>query len=305
MKLLQGKLWTVWDLLTAFPSLDVWTRRFRSLLTDRPFRTDLGLRGSKYMEYWSPDLSLDSGYRQGDKAPEGTCIERTSTVQRPQDGTMRWSPSSWHAVLMPLPQPPPSPSSVFPFPLQSLSSGGSHEGLVKTQLAGLHPLTSLFLGLTGIHVRLVMGAHSENHCSRQSWKLRTTWGPSLKWIRMCAPWGQGPRLTALCTKRLALKLSCDYGTEMAWEVSSRWVVKRLGEDCQEGEGPRWVGSPQSSPQTIVLSPPKISDKYLKFHKSSSRKKPTATSCLILGNRINRSLKLRVLGSLPSCRDIRC
>lgn len=63
---------------------------------------------------------------------------------------------------------------------------------------------------------------------------------------------------------------------MAWEVSSRWVVKRLGEDCQEGEGPRWVGSPQSSPQTIVLSPPKISDKYLKFHKSSSRKKPTAT-----------------------------
>lgn len=65
---------------------------------------------------------------------------------------------------------------------------------------------------------------------------------------------------ALCTKRLALKLPCDYGTEMAWEVSSRWAVKRLGVDCQEGQGPRWVGSPQSSPQSVLLSPPKISDK---------------------------------------------
>lgn len=67
-------------------------------------------------------------------------------------------------------QPPPSPSPVFSLPLQPLSSGGSHEGLVKTQLAGLHPLTSLFLGLTGIQVIpmwLVVGAHSENHCSQQ------------------------------------------------------------------------------------------------------------------------------------------
>ena len=156
---------------------------------------------------------------------------------------MRWSPSSWHAVLMPLPQPPPSPSSVFSFSLQSLSSGGSHEGLVKTQLAGLHPLTSLFLGLTGIQVRLVMGASSENHCSRQ--KAGSSEPPEGHHWRnqdVCS-WGQGPRLTALCTKLLALKLPCDYGTEMAWEVGSRWAVKRLGEDCQEGEGPRWVSSP--------------------------------------------------------------
>ena len=127
------------------------------------------------MECWSPDLSPDSGCRQGDKAPEGTRTGRTSTVQwscaettgRHQE--MERSQLT-RFVRVPLPQPPAAPSSDFPFPLQSLSSGGSQEGLVRIQLAGLHPLTSWFPGLTGIQVilmRLVMGAHSEHHCSRQ------------------------------------------------------------------------------------------------------------------------------------------
>lgn len=55
---------------------------------------------------------------------------------------------------------------------------------------------------------------------------------------------------------------------MAWEVSSNWALKRLGTGCQEGEGPRWVASTQSSPQDIALTPPKISDKYLRFQKAA-------------------------------------
>ena len=43
--------------LTAFPSLDVWTRRSRSLIPDRPWGTDLGFRGEK-CSTWSIEVLI-------------------------------------------------------------------------------------------------------------------------------------------------------------------------------------------------------------------------------------------------------
>lgn len=52
-------------------------------------------------------------------------------------------------------------------------------------------------------------------------------------------------------------------------------------------------------QTIVLSLQKISDKYLKFHKSWLRKKPLLPSCLYPWKQDKQEPKVRVLGSSKS------
>lgn len=119
-------------------------------------------------------MSLDSGYEQGDKAPEGSCMAYLHCVC---DHRWRYEmePFWLTAVLMPLPHPLLVLSSHFLF--SPLSGGGSHEGLVKTQL-GLHPLTSLFLGLTGIQVipmwLVVRHTHLRTTAPDRSWKLRAT-----------------------------------------------------------------------------------------------------------------------------------